>query len=192
MPSSDCAIDTPVQSPRSAHQRSCRARHASTASALGTSAHPPRSTRQHSRSAQHASTAAAAAPDTLVATQRQQQATQRRPQKDRHCAQAPHRRVLRLRPSYAQQTMQRHFHPPHNRRRSASFTPPSRQRNNTPQKTQKATGTAAPTAFAKSVMSHTFPKCYEMRLPASGPAAEVYTSSTCTKQPPFDFTGMPI
>ena len=98
MPSSDCAIDTPVQSPRSAHQRSCRAQYASTASALGTSAHPPRSTCQRirSRSAQHASTAAAAAPDTLVATQRQQQATQRRPQKDRRCARAPHRRVLRL------------------------------------------------------------------------------------------------
>lgn len=166
MPSSACAIDTPVQSPRSAHQRSCRA--------------------------QHASTAAAAAPDTLVATQRQQQATQRRPQKDRRCAQAPHRRVLRLCPSHTQRATERQPPPTHNRRRNASFTPPSRQRNNTPQKTQKAAGAAAPTAFAKSVVSHTPPQRYEMRLPASGPAAEVYTSSTCTKQPPFDFTGMPI
>lgn len=88
--------------------------------------------------------------------------------------------------------MQRHFHPPHSRRRSASFTPPQQTTQHTPQKTQKAAGTAAPTAFAKSVMSRTLPQRYEMRLPASGPAAEVYTSSTCTKQPPFDFTGMPI
>ena len=137
MLSSVCAIDTPVQSPRSAHQRSCRARHASTASALGTSAHPPRSTRQRIRSAQHASTAVAAAPDTLVATQRQQQATQRRPQKDRRCVRAPHRRVLRLRPSYAQQTMQRHFHSPHNRRRSASFTPPADNATTRPRKRRR-------------------------------------------------------
>lgn len=190
MPSFACAIDTPVQSPRSAHQRSRHAQHARTASALDTSAHPSRSTRQHSCSAQHASTAAGAAPDTLVATQRQQQAAQRRPQKDRRCAQAPHRRVLRLRPSYAQRATERQ--PPTTGDAAPVLPPPSRQRNNTPQKTQKAAGTAAPTAFAKSVMSHTFPKRYEMRLPASGPAAEVYTSSTCTKQPPFDFTGMPI
>lgn len=189
MPSSACAIDTPVQSPHSAHQRSCRAQHASAASALGTSAHPPRSARQRSRSAQHASTAAAAAPDTLVATQRQQQATQRRPQKDRRCAQAPHRRVLRLRPSHTQRATERQ---PPTTGDATPVLPPSRQRNNTPQKTQKAAGAAAPTAFARSVISHTFPKRYEMRLPASGPAAEVYTSSTCTKQPPFDFTGMPI
>ncbi len=189
MPSSVCAIDTPVQSPRSAHQRSCRAQYASTAPALGTSAQLPRSTRQRIRSAQHASTAAAAAPDTLVATQRQQQATQRRPQKDRRCAQAPHRRVLRLCLSH---TAGNRAAAPPQQETQRQFYPPSRQRNNTPQKTQKAAGTAAPTAFAKSVMSHTFPKRYEMRLPASGPAAEVYTSSTCTKQPPFDFTGMPI
>ena len=89
--------------------------------------------------------------------------------------------------------MQRHFHPPTQQETQRQFyPPPSRRRNNTPQKTQKAAGTAAPTAFAKSVMSRTLPQRYEMRLPASGPAAEVYTSSTCTKQPPFDFTGMPI
>lgn len=95
------------------------------------------------------------------------------------CASAPADDAAAL-PSPTQQETQRQFYPP------------SRQRNNTPQKTQKAAGTAAPTAFAKSVVSHTPPQRYEMRLPASGPAAEVYTSSTCTKQPPFDFTGMPI
>ena len=163
MPSSACAIDTPVQSPRSAHQRSCRA--------------------------QHASAAAAAAPDALVATQRQRQATQRRPQKDRRCARAPHERVLRLCPSRRCSGTSI----PHTAGDAAPVLPPPQQTTqHTPQKTQKAAGTAAPTAFAKSVVSHTPPQRYEMRLPASEPAAEVYTSSTCTKQPPFDFTGMPI
>ena len=134
MPSSACAIDTPVQSPRSAHQRSCRAQHASAASALGTSAHPPRSARQRSRSAQHASTAAAAAPDTLVATQRQQQATQRRPQKDRRCARAPHERVLRLCPS---RRCSGTSIPPHSRRRSANFTPPADDATTRPRKRRR-------------------------------------------------------
>lgn len=54
-----------------------------------------------------------------------------------------------------------------------------------------------PALVPKELVSRVGEAAAQMRLyascsPACGPAATWYTASTCTKMPPFAFTGMPI